>query len=280
MTNTTSNTIHIIVHSTGRALFDAYHGKRRLTRSRTPFFSAARILLNEGIPEDTIITMSHAGSGTVALSSTVGLAGRLSLTEDDRRGFRLRAHRPFPGGRGVTKTGADEPWATDGPDNDNEPSCPTPAVPCSPLVEPVRIYVDGACQRGRGGFAAIIVTEADEMVLSGEVEGTTGMRMKLTAAVRALEEVELGLSCIIWTDLDYLARGMTEWLPIWKANGWQGADGKPVANQDLWRRLDAAADGRAIQWDRRRAEGELALRAKATAQAEAGITGETALNAA
>ena len=52
----------------------------------------------------------------------------------------------------------------------------------------------------------------------------------------------------MYTDSQYLRRGVTEWLPQWRHNGWQTKEKKPVKNADLWKRLDSAARGHQVQW--------------------------------
>src|SRR3546814_14017998 len=50
------------------------------------------------------------------------------------------------------------------------------------------------------------------------------------------------------TDSQYLRKGITEWLPAWKARGWKTADRKPVKNVDLWQRLEAAIAPHRVEW--------------------------------
>ena len=50
------------------------------------------------------------------------------------------------------------------------------------------------------------------------------------------------------TDSQYVKNGITQWMKKWKANGWKTADKKPVANVDLWQRLEAACGDHKIEW--------------------------------
>jgi ribonuclease HI len=77
---------------------------------------------------------------------------------------------------------------------------------------------------------------------------TTNNRMELTAVIRALEALKRPSEARIYTDSEYVRRGITEWVKNWKARGWKTADRKPVKNQDLWERLDALAAGHKIEW--------------------------------
>ena len=50
-------------------------------------------------------------------------------------------------------------------------------------------------------------------------------------------------------DSEYVLKGMTEWMPAWKARGWRTTKGKPVLNVELWQALDAAAAQHAeVRW--------------------------------
>ncbi len=117
----------------------------------------------------------------------------------------------------------------------------------SPRVE---IYTDGACRGnpGPGGWAATLEYGEHLRELSGAEAMTTNNRMELTAVIRALEALKRRVAARVHTDSEYVRRGITEWLPNWKARGWRTADRKPVKNQDLWEQLDAAAARHDIEW--------------------------------
>jgi ribonuclease HI len=72
--------------------------------------------------------------------------------------------------------------------------------------------------------------------------------MELTAAIEALESLKRPCAVSVHTDSQYLRGGVTGWLSGWKRNGWRTADKKPVKNEDLWRRLDAATQRHDIEW--------------------------------
>jgi ribonuclease HI len=115
----------------------------------------------------------------------------------------------------------------------------------------VTIHTDGACtgNPGPGGWAALLSCRGRERELSGAEPMTTNNRMELMAAIQALEALTRPARVRLVTDSEYLRRGISEWLPAWKARGWRTADKKPVKNQDLWRRLEAAASRHEILWD-------------------------------
>jgi ribonuclease HI len=81
---------------------------------------------------------------------------------------------------------------------------------------------------------------------------TTNNRMELTAALSALEMLrKLNIApakVAVFTDSQYVQRGMTEWLPSWKRKNWVNSDKQPVKNQDLWMKLDALASLFPLQW--------------------------------
>ncbi len=114
----------------------------------------------------------------------------------------------------------------------------------------VTIYTDGACDPnpGPGGWAAILRLGSVEKVLSDGEAGTTNNRMELTAALRALESLKEPCRVEIFTDSEYLQRGITEWMPAWKAKSWKRKGGK-LANLDLWQALDSALGHHEVSWN-------------------------------
>lgn len=114
----------------------------------------------------------------------------------------------------------------------------------------IEIYTDGACRGnpGPGGWAALLKSGAHEKEISGAQEHTTNNRMELTAVIRALEALKRPVRARVYTDSQYVRRGISEWLPQWKARGWRTAGRKAVKNQDLWQRLDQLAAGHEIEW--------------------------------
>ena len=114
----------------------------------------------------------------------------------------------------------------------------------------VEIYTDGACRGnpGPGGWGALLSYGEHEKELSGAEVLTTNNRMELTAVIRALEALKRPSDVRIFTDSEYVRRGITEWVKSWKARGWKTAERKPVKNQDLWEQLDKLASGHKIDW--------------------------------
>jgi ribonuclease HI len=114
----------------------------------------------------------------------------------------------------------------------------------------IEIYTDGACRGnpGPGGWAALLKMGEHEREISGAELLTTNNRMELTAVIRALEALKRPVAALLYTDSEYVRRGITEWVPAWKARGWRTADRKAVKNQDLWQQLDELNARHQIQW--------------------------------
>jgi ribonuclease HI len=114
----------------------------------------------------------------------------------------------------------------------------------------VDIYTDGACSGnpGPGGWGAILRWNGSEKELSGGERETTNNRMELMAAIVALESLTRPVPVRLHTDSQYVKDGITRWIAGWKRNGWKTAARKPVKNEDLWRRLDAAQAQHNVSW--------------------------------
>ena len=117
-------------------------------------------------------------------------------------------------------------------------------------------FTDGACSGnpGPGGWGALLQARDGEAVLreralSGGEAQTTNNRMELMAAIAALEALERPSAITVVTDSNYVKQGVSQWIHGWKRNGWRTADRKPVKNDDLWRRLDAAAARHRVVWE-------------------------------
>lgn len=116
----------------------------------------------------------------------------------------------------------------------------------------IDIYTDGACKGnpGPGGWGAWLKSGTTEKELFGGELGTTNNRMELLAVIEALTALKRPCAVTLNVDSQYVLKGMTEWLPGWKAKGWRTASKQPVKNVDLWQRLDALVNGAGhqIEW--------------------------------
>jgi ribonuclease HI len=114
----------------------------------------------------------------------------------------------------------------------------------------VVIHADGACRGnpGPGGWGAILSFGDHEKEIFGGEPATTNNRMELTAVIRALESLKEPCEINVYTDSQYVQKGISEWMPSWKRRGWRTADKKPVKNVDLWQKLDALAGAHSVRW--------------------------------
>ena len=114
----------------------------------------------------------------------------------------------------------------------------------------VTLHTDGAClgNPGPGGWAAILQWGEKESVLSGGLADTTNNQMELMAVIMGLEALKRPVSITVVSDSRYVLNGIQNWIAGWKRNGWKNAKKQPVANQELWQRLDAATQPHQIEW--------------------------------
>lgn len=115
----------------------------------------------------------------------------------------------------------------------------------------VMIFTDGACSGnpGPGGWGVILRWRGHERELYGGELDTTNNRMELMAAIQGLEALKRDVPVTVVTDSTYVKDGITKWIHGWKQNGWRTAAKKPVKNEELWRRLDAALGGHEVAWE-------------------------------
>ncbi len=116
-------------------------------------------------------------------------------------------------------------------------------------IKHVIIHTDGGCDPnpGTGGWAAVLRHGGKIREISGSAYETTNNRMEMTAAIRALEALQTHCRADLYTDSQYLQRGITEWLPNWKRRNWKRRGG-PVKNEDLWRQLDQLVGQHEVSW--------------------------------
>ncbi len=117
-------------------------------------------------------------------------------------------------------------------------------------ADSVQIWTDGGCKPnpGPGGWGAVLVFRGRERELSGADPATTNNRMELTAAASALEALTRPSRVVVRTDSEYVRNGITRWHTGWVRKNWRTANGDPVANMDLWRRLLDAAKPHQVEW--------------------------------
>jgi ribonuclease HI len=114
----------------------------------------------------------------------------------------------------------------------------------------VTIYTDGACRGnpGPGGWGALLQFGVHEKTLNGSAAETTNNRMEMIAAIESLGSLKRSCQVDLYTDSQYLRRGVLEWLESWKKRQWKTAARKPVKNRDLWEALDRQINRHRIRW--------------------------------
>jgi len=128
-------------------------------------------------------------------------------------------------------------------------------------VKPTHVLIntDGSClgNPGPGGYAAIIRwmvgdVELRATTVKGRREHTTNIAMEMQAAIAALSQLRADdddLPVIVRSDNSMLVKGATEWMPNWIKHNWRKADGKPVANVELWRAINAQMNTREVSFE-------------------------------
>ena len=124
----------------------------------------------------------------------------------------------------------------------------------------LKIYTDGGCSGnpGPGGWAYVMVIrtfQGEQLIAQnkGGDKDTTNNKMELTAVIEALRALKrmntVPHQAAVYTDSQYVQKGITEWIRTWKSNSWRTSDKKPVKNKELWVELDALAAEFKLQWE-------------------------------
>ena len=114
----------------------------------------------------------------------------------------------------------------------------------------VEMFTDGAClgNPGPGGWAALLRFKGTEREVAGGEKLTTNNRMEMMAVIEGLRSLTRACKVTVYTDSQYVQKGISEWIHSWKKRGWRTADKKPVKNADLWQMLDEARNGHDVTW--------------------------------
>jgi len=114
----------------------------------------------------------------------------------------------------------------------------------------VVMYTDGACKGnpGPGGWGVVLRYGGSEKKMHGGERDTTNNRMELMAAIQGLKALNRACDVELYTDSQYVRKGITEWMSGWKRNGWKTSAKKPVKNSDLWKELDAESARHNVNW--------------------------------
>lgn len=117
-------------------------------------------------------------------------------------------------------------------------------------MKEVSIWTDGACKGnpGLGGWGAMLIYGEHTKEIYGGEPNTTNNRMEIMAVIQALTLLKERCLVHLYTDSQYVQKGMTEWISGWKQRGWCTAAKKPVKNADLWQQLDELCQQHQLQW--------------------------------
>jgi len=118
-----------------------------------------------------------------------------------------------------------------------------------------KAYTDGACSGnpGVGGWGAVLLAEKNNKIIkrkeiSGGLVDTTNNQMELIAAIETLKALKKFTEICIFTDNNYVKKGITEWLPSWKKNNWKTSSKKEVKNRKLWEELEELVNRNKVDW--------------------------------
>lgn len=118
-----------------------------------------------------------------------------------------------------------------------EPTSKSP--PPRPVVD---LFTDGACSGnpGPGGWAYLLrhPKTGKSVERNGGEPVTTNNRMELTAVIEGLASLTRPSTVELYSDSQYVLKGLDEWIAGWKKKGWRTASKAPVKNVDLWMKLD------------------------------------------
>ncbi len=118
------------------------------------------------------------------------------------------------------------------------------------MVNPVKIFCDGACSKnpGPGGWAAVVMSHTDVIAsVSGFDESTTNNRMELTAAIEGVAEgAKIASEMTVVTDSTYVKDGITKWMFAWKKSNWKNGT---IKNIDLWQKLSSLTMKYKVKWE-------------------------------
>jgi ribonuclease HI len=119
----------------------------------------------------------------------------------------------------------------------------------------ITIYTDGGCSGnpGPGAWAAVVLYNGKKVEIGGSEKNTTNNRMELLAVIKALQEIhpscqEECKQIDIYTDSQYVQKGISEWIVNWLKKDWHNSAKKPVKNKDLWQELLSLTEKLPLTW--------------------------------
>lgn len=118
------------------------------------------------------------------------------------------------------------------------------------MLKKIILHSDGSClgNPGKGGWAAVFSYKGTMKVLYGSSISATNNQMELLAAIRGLSHLREPCEVDLYTDSQYVIKGITDWIPKWQKRGWKTTDGKAVKNIAYWQQLDCARARHRVTW--------------------------------
>ena len=117
-------------------------------------------------------------------------------------------------------------------------------------MKKITIYTDGSSlgNPGSGGWAALLIYNEKQKTINGSCKNATNNQMELTAAIKGLEALKEKCEIELYTDSQYVKKGITQWIYNWKRNNWHSSSKSPVKNTDLWQKLDLLNNKHIVNW--------------------------------
>jgi ribonuclease HI len=117
-------------------------------------------------------------------------------------------------------------------------------------MKKITIYTDGSSlgNPGNGGWGAILIYKHKQKQISGNQKDATNNQMEISASIEALKTLKEECEVELYTDSQYLRKGITEWIFNWIKNNWKTAAKKPVKNKELWQELHKLTQKHKMNW--------------------------------
>ena len=123
----------------------------------------------------------------------------------------------------------------------------------------VTIYTDGSARGnpdGPGGYGCILQYKdpngvVHEREYSAGYVKTTNNRMEMMAVIVGLEALTRPCEVLVVSDSKYVTDAFNQrWMENWLKKNWKTSTGKPVKNQQLWKRMLKAMEPHEVkfQW--------------------------------
>lgn len=114
----------------------------------------------------------------------------------------------------------------------------------------ISIFTDGSSRGnpGPGGWGAIVLNDNVVTELGGRENMTTNNRMELMACIESLKTIDSNAPIVLYSDSQYVIKGMTEWIDGWQRKNWKNSQKKDVMNRDLWEMMLEVSSGKNIEW--------------------------------